>query len=103
MLKPNFGKIVDGANKAIGVAAGIAVGLAITLSAAVHIKRCVQDLLPAKKTNDTVEIHVIKCSDKKDTDEHSDTKPEDAATTAKDALNKDLVLKQSRQTKNKSR
>lgn len=66
MLKPNFGKIVDGANKAIGVAAGIAVGLAITLSATVHIKRCIKDLLPAKKRK--VEIHVFECGSEEDKD-----------------------------------
>ena len=74
MLKPNFGKIGDGANKVIGVAAGIAVGLAITLSAAVHIKRCIKDLLPAKKHK--VEIHVFECGGEEEKAKKSEDKTE---------------------------
>ena len=92
-MKFNVSNAASKVNSAVGIAAGITIGIAITLSAAVHIKRCIKDLLPAKKANDTVEIHVIRCSDKKDDGEHSDTKPEDATTTAKDALNKEFGFK----------
>ena len=78
-MKFNVSNVASKVNSAVGVAAGITIGIAITLSAAVHIKRCIQDLLPAKKVGDTVEIHVIRCSDKKNDSEQSDTKPEDDA------------------------
>ena len=81
-MKFNVSNMASKVNSAVGVAAGIAIGVAITLSAAVHIKRCIQDLLPAKKAGDTVEIHVIRCSDKKDDGKQSDTNPEDAAMDA---------------------
>lgn len=69
-MKFNVSNMASKVNSAVGVAAGITVGIAITLSAAVYIKRCIKDLLPAKKTENTVEIHV---------------KPEDATMAAKDA------------------
>lgn len=81
-MKFNVSNVASKVNSAVGVAAGITIGIAITLSAAVHIKRCIQDLLPAKKSNDTVEIHVIRCSDKKDDGKQPDTKPEDAEMDA---------------------
>lgn len=82
-MKFNVSNVASKVNSAVGVAAGITIGIAITLSAAVHIKRCIQDLLPAKKTNDTVEIHVIRCSDKKNDGERPEAKDEDTESSNK--------------------
>ena len=84
-MKFNVSNVASKVNSAVGIAAGITIGVAITLSAAVHIKCCIQDLLPAKKTNDTVEIHVIRCSDKKDDGKQPESNSEGVESSNKAA------------------
>lgn len=73
-MKFNISNMASKVNSAVSVAAGIAIGLAVTLTAAVHIKHCIKDLLPAKKRK--VEIHVFECRDGKDKVEQPKAKPE---------------------------
>lgn len=72
-MKFNISKVTSKVNSAVGVAAGLTIGIAITLTAAVHIKHCIKDLLPAKKRK--VEIHVFECPSK-DEVEQPEVKPE---------------------------
>lgn len=57
-MKFDISAMAHKANTAVGLAAGIFVGVAITLTAAVHIKHCLRDLLPHKKHR-KIEVHVF--------------------------------------------
>lgn len=61
-MKLNISNMASKVNSAVGVAAGIAIGTAITLTAAVHIKHCLKDLLPHKKHR-KVEVHVFEMNE----------------------------------------
>ena len=74
-MKFNISNAATKLNTAVGIAAGITIGVAVTLTAAVHIKRCIKDLLPSKKRK--VEIHVFECHD-----DEGDKAPEDSESEA---------------------
>ena len=74
-MKFNISNAATKLNTAVGIAAGITIGVAVTLTAAVHIKRCIKDLFPSKKRK--VEIHVFECHDDEgDKAPDEDSKPE---------------------------
>lgn len=63
-MRFNPSNIANGVIKGVSFAASLGIAAAIALTAAVHIKHCIHDLLPRKRHSSKLEIHVYEAEEK---------------------------------------
>lgn len=66
IMRFNPSNVANGLVKGVSFVASLSLCTAIALTAAVHIKHCIHDLLPKKKHSGRVEIHVYEAEEREE-------------------------------------